>query len=144
MDYVTREEGHLLVAGIRVLAHANGTPPTADTLVELLGLPPETVRLKLEALREKGILVAVDSAYERHFEVADHTQLDDLVADAERAGMDEELAAFDRRRQEEQERMSQLFDDGEHEKKRRGRIKDMEEGLFKFEKGKPRNPFGDD
>lgn len=144
MEHVTREEGHLLLAGIRVLAHRGGTPPTVDQLVELLGMAPEMVRLKLEALHEAGAVVVVDSAYERHFEVGDHTVVDDLVADADRAGMDEELADFDRRKQEEKDRMSKLFDDGEHEKRRRERMQDMEEGLFKFEKEKPRNPFGDD
>ncbi len=58
--------------------------------------------------------------------------------------MDEALADFDRRKHEEHERMERLFDDGDHEKKRRERIKEMEGGLFGGEREKPRNPFGDD
>lgn len=144
METISREEGHLIVAAVRVLAHREGTPPTAEAVAELLRLQPETVRLKVEVLREAGVLVMVDSAFERHLEVGDHTAVDDLTPDAERTGMDEALADFDRKRQEESDRMQRLFDDGDHERKRREKMKEMDDGLFAFEKEKPKNPFGDD
>ena len=144
MDTVSREEGHLILAAVRILSHRAGTPPTIDAVAELLGMPPETVRLKVSALQEIEAIVVVDSAYERHLEVGVHTAVDDLVPEADRTGMDEALADFDRRKLEEHERMERLFDDGDHEKKRRERIKEMEGGLFGGEREKPRNPFGDD
>ncbi len=144
MSHVTREDGHLVVAAVRVLAHRLGGPPTPEQAAELLGMAPETVRLHVMALQEAGIITLVTSAYESHLEVRDHALLDQLEKGTEQAAMDEALAEFDQRKQEEAERMSQLFTDGEHERRRKDKFKGMDEGLMNFEKKKPRNPFGDD
>ncbi|MBC8426712.1 hypothetical protein H8E07_21580 [bacterium] len=144
MTKVTREDGHLVVAAIRVLSHRLAGPPTPEQAAELLGLAPETVRLQVLALHEAGIVTLVTSAYENHLEVRDHTGLDALESDARQAAMDEALAAFDRQKQDEAERMSKLFSDGEHERRRRDKLDEMDKGLLDFERKKPRNPFGDD
>ena len=144
METVSREEGHLILSAIRVLSHRNGTPPTIDAVADLIGMAPEIVRLKVAGLQDIAAVVVVDSAYERHLEVGDHLAVDALVPEADRTGMDEALADFDRRKQEENERMAKLFTDGDHEKKRRERIREMDGGLFGGQREKPRNPFGDD
>jgi len=144
MSRVTREDGHLVVAAIRVLAYKLGGPPTPEQTAELLGLAPETVRLQVLALEEAGIVKLVTSAYENHLEVRDHAGLDMLESEAQQAGMDEALAEFDQQKQAEAERMSKLFSDGEHERRRRDKIDEMDKGLMDFERKKPRNPFGDD
>ncbi len=144
MSKVTREDGHLVVAAIRVLSHKLNGPPTPEQTAELLGLAPETVRLRILALQEAGIVTLVTSAYESHLEVRDHTLLDELESDTQQAAMDEALAEFDQHKQEEAERMSKLFSEGEHESRRRDKFKDMDKGLQDFERKKPRNPFGDD
>ncbi|MBU0743211.1 hypothetical protein KKG45_14430 [bacterium] len=144
MSKVTREDGHLVVAAIRVLAYKLNGPPTPEQVAELLGLAPETVRLQTLALQEAGIVKLVTSAYENHLEVRDHALLDGLESDARQAAMDEALAEFDQHKQEEAERMSRLFSEGEHERRRRDKFKEMDKGLGDFERKKPRNPFGDD
>lgn len=144
MQHVTREEGHLLVAAVRVLSHRHGSPPTVEAVAELLRWQPETVRMKTVLLHELGALALVDSAYEHHLEVRDHARLEELTPDADATGMDEALADFDRRKEEEQQRMERLFGEGEHERRRQERIRAMENGLFGGRKEKPRNPFGDD
>jgi hypothetical protein len=144
MSDVTREDGHLVVAAIRVLAHKLGGPPTPEQAAELLGIAPETLRLHVMGLHEAGIVTLVTSAYANCLEVRDHTLLDQLEIGAERAAMDEALAEFDQRKQDEAERMSKLFTDGELEQRRQDKFKDMADGLLDFEKKKPRNPFGDD
>ena len=144
MERINREEGHLIMAAIRICAHREDAPPTVEQLADLLGMQSETVRLKVEALHEAGAVQVIDSAFERHFEVADHRVVDELKAEAEQTGMEEALAEFDQRKTEEQERLGQLFEDGEHERRRKERIKGMEDGLLSFDKKKPKNPFGDD
>ena len=143
MAAVTREEGHLVVAAVRLLVHRDGAPPTPEQAAELLGWPPEQLRLKASALQELGVLHIVTSAYENHLEIRDHLKLEELEADRGTA-IGDELADFDRRKREEAERMSRLFADGEPDKQREDRLRGMDEGLLKFERGKPRNPFGDD
>ncbi len=144
MANVTREDGHLVVAAIRVLSHKLGGPPTPEQAAELLGMPPETVRLHVLALQEAGILTLVTSAYENHLEVRDHVRLDELEPAADQAAMDEALAEFDAQKQAETEKLSKLFEDGEGERRRQEKFKDMDKGLLDFEKKKPKNPFGDD
>ncbi len=89
MERINREEGHLILAAIRVCAHREDTPPTVEQLADLLGMQSETVRLKVEALHEAGAVRAIDSAFERHFEIADHRIVEELKTGAEQTGMEE-------------------------------------------------------
>ena len=143
MIHVTREDGHLIVAAVRILEHREQTPPGHEAVAELIRMPVEALRLKVAALEELGILQRVESALDTHVEVRDHALLDDLEPTAESSAMEEDLADFDRRKQQEADRMARLFADGDHEKKRREKIKEMDEGLFDYEKRKPRDPFAD-
>ena len=58
--------------------------------------------------------------------------------------LSEDLKDFDRRKQEESERMAQLFDSGESEQQRQDKLGRMDEELKEFRRQKPPNPFGDD
>lgn len=83
------------------------------------------------------------SAYENHLEIRDHLLLEQLEQEQGTA-MSEAMAEFEQRKREEAERMSRLFADGDQERRQQDRLRGMDEGLLKFERGKPRNPFGDD
>lgn len=144
MASVTREEGHLIVAAIRVLSHREGAPPGFDETAELLRMQPEALRLKVAELEEAGVVVRVQSAWDVHLEVGDHLGLEELDPEEKTAAMDEQLAEFDRRKQQEADRMSRLFADGEHEKRRREKMQEMDKGLFDYRKKKPEDPFGEE
>ncbi len=143
MSVVTRNEGHLLAAGVRVLSHLHGRSPTPEELAELLQLSAGAVRLQVAHLAEIGALVQVTSAFENHVELGDVALLDGLP-DTDGPAISEDLKAFDRRKQEETEKMSRLFESGEMEQRRRRKMEEMERGLGSFKKKKPRNPFGGD
>ena len=143
MSGMTRSEGHLAVAGIRVLEHLNGRSPTPAELADLLDLSESAVRLWLNRLQDLEAVALVDSAYETHVEIKDHHQVEHLD-EAAGPAISESLAEFDRKKEEEARRMANLFDSGEHEKKRREKIDAMDEDLRSFRKQKPTNPFGDD
>ena len=52
-----------------------------------------------------------------------------------------DLAAFDRKKAEEADRMAHLFDDGEFERKRREKLDRMGADLDSFQGRKIRDPF---
>jgi len=140
---VNREEGHLIVAAIRILSHREGAPPQLEPIAELLDWPPESVRLKAAALVEQGILRRIDSAWQSHLEVGDHLKLEDLPAAETETGLDAELADFDRRKQAEADRIDRMFADGTLADEKRRKLDEMGEGLFDTPPDKPKNPFGD-
>ena len=140
---LTRDEAHLLLAGIRVQAHRLGRSPTPAEVADLLDLSETEVRLQLAFLSELGAADTVDSAFETHAEVRDHLKVEVLPTTSGPA-LSEDLADFDRRKQAEAERMAQLFDSGGHEDERRRKLDRMGDELSDFRKRKPKNPFGEE
>lgn len=143
MINMTRNEAHLLLAGIRVLNHLNGRSPTPEEIADLLQMSPSAVRLQLTFLEDQGSAALVKSAFETHAEVRDHSLVEELPEDGG-PEISEDLRAFDRRKSEEAEKMARLFDSGEHEKKQKEKISKMGDELSDFRKKKPTNPFGED
>ncbi len=143
MISLTRTEGHLIVAAIRVLDHRDECPPSPAGIANLLELAESAVRLQLNALAEMGIVLQVESAYENHFEVKNYSFLEDLDQE-EGPGITQELADFDREKEEEAERMANLFTSGEHERVRGEKQDRMDQDFKDFKKKKNINPFGDD
>lgn len=143
MITMTRREGHLVLAGIRVLSHLQDRSPTPEELAEFLEMSASAVRLQLAFLDDLGAVALIKSAFADHAEVRDHLQVDTLPASAG-PEISRDLEDFDRRKQEEAEKMSNLFESGEHEKQRQGKLDRMADELNDFRKKKPSNPFGDD
>lgn len=144
MSRVTREDGHLVVAAIRVLAHREERPPRPEEVAVLLGLAPEVLRARMAILAEAGVLAMIESAFDTHLEIRDHLRLEELEAGAQSRALDEDLADFARRQQEQAAKMSRLFDEGDHERRQAERVRKMEEELRDFRQRKPRNPFAAD
>jgi hypothetical protein len=144
MSRVTREDGHLVVAAIRVLAHREERPPRPEEVAVLLGMAPEVLRARMAILAEAGVLAMIESAFDTHLEIRDHLRLEELEAGAQSRAMDEDLADFARRQQEQAAKMSRLFDEGDHERRQAERVRKMEEELRDFRLRKPRNPFAAD
>ena len=142
MIKMTRNEAQLLLAGIRVLNHLNGRSPTPEELADLLQQSASSVMLHLAFLDDLGVVAMVKSAFETHAEIRDHLAVEELPAEGGPA-ISEDLREFDRRKSEEAEKMSKLFESGEHEKKQQDKMDQMGEDLKDFKKRKPINPFGD-
>lgn len=143
MIKMTRSEAHLILAAIRVLDHLNQRPPTPAEIADLIQEAESSVRLRLSMLQDMGAAVLVDSAYETHAEIKDYAQVEKLDED-DGPAISEDLAAFDRMKEEEAEKMAHLFDSGEHEDRRQEKLAEMDNDLKQFRKKKPVNPFGDD
>ncbi len=140
---MTRHEAHLLLAAIRVQSHLKERSPTPAEVADLLDLSESTVRLQLVFLQDLGAVDLVESAFATHAEIGDHLQVENLGESAGPA-LSEDLKDFDRRKQEESERMAHLFDSGESEQERQDKLSRMDEELKEFRRQKPANPFGDD
>lgn len=143
MIRLSRPEAHLLLAGIRVLAHNLGRGPTPIELADLLGMAESQVRLQAAALEEMGAVALVNSAFETHFEVRDHLRVEHLE-DGDGPAIGDALRDFDERKREEAEKMARLFDSGEHEEQRQEQLRRMDADLRDFRQRRPRNPFGED
>lgn len=143
MITMTRSEAQLLVAGIRVFSHLNDRSPTPEELADLVQLSASSVRLQLAFLDDRGVVALVKSAFDTHAEVRDYLTIEELP---EEGGpeISEDLKDFDRRKLAEAEKMSQLFDSGEHQKQQQEKIDQMGQDLKDFKKKKPLNPFGED
>jgi hypothetical protein len=140
VSHLSRHDAHLILAAIRILAHRDGRPPRPADVAELLDWPEAVVRLHAVALQDLGAAILVESAFDTHLEIGDHLKVEELVA-ATATEMSVDLAAFDRKKAEEADRMAHLFDDGEFERKRREKLDRMGADLDSFKGRKPRDPF---
>jgi len=140
---VTRNEGELLAAGVRVFAHLNGRSPTPEELADLLEMSASSVRLQVATLSELGALTLVESAFANHVELGDG-QMMATLPDTDGPAISEDQRDFDRRKQEESEKMSRLFSSGEPDERKRKKLEEMDRGLGGFKRKPPRNPFEKD
>ncbi len=124
------------------MTHLNGCSPSPEKLAEFLNLPDGSLRLKSVLLVEMGAIVQVESAFEIHLEVGDVSTVDDLTEETG-PSISEDLNAFDKRKEEEAQRMAHLFDSGEHAQQKKRKLNQMDEELLEYKKKKPINPFGE-
>jgi len=140
---VTRSEGQLLAAGVRVFSHLKARSPTPEELADLLEMSASAVRLQVASLSDLGALTLVESAFANHVELGDLSLMETLP-DVAGPAISEDLRDFDRRKQEEAEKMSNLFSSGELDERKRKKLEEMDRGLGGFKRKPPRNPFDDD
>ncbi len=141
MSDLDRQTAHLVIAAIRVLAHLKQRSPRPDEVAELLEWPEATVRLHAAQLQDLGAVILVESAFETHLEIRDHLVVDGLD-ETRQEGLADDLADFDRRKQEEAEKMARLFEDGTFQDEQRRKHDQMSDDLRSLPK-KPKNPFAD-
>ena len=132
-----------MVACIRVLEALYEHPPQEKEIAELLGWPQEKVTFLLRGLVEAEILARVGSAFDDRYEICDHLKLEELTRDDEDPGIAADLAAFEQKQAEEQEKLQQLFHEGAEPRKQR-RLDHLDDDFRRFRGEKPVNPFSED
>jgi hypothetical protein len=133
------EDGHRIVAAVRVLSHSADKPPTPEDIAGMLGLAPEFVRALVVALGEEGILKVVVNPFEIRAEIKDHTKLEDLPRESEGSTIQDELDEFMERRKKQVEETKKMFSVDEMEKKKKEKLTRMEEEMKKMKRKRP--PF---
>lgn len=135
------EDGHLIVAAVRVLSHKAAKPPTSDDITNLLGLPPEFVRNLVVALGDEGILRVVENPFEIRAEVKDYLKLEDLPRESTGPSIRDELDDFVKRRKKAVEETEKALDLDEMEKKQKEKLSKFEEDMKKMKDKGPSGPF---
>ena len=131
-------EGHLVVAGVRVLSHQHsGKPPTVEDLSQLLGISFEWCGVLVAALERAGVVRSLTGPFETRVEILDHTALEDLPREETVSTVDDELREFSAKKEEEEEKLRSLFTSGDALKKQKDKMGKMAEDLKRF---KPKPP----
>jgi hypothetical protein len=136
------EDGHLIVAAVRLLSHKSTKPPTAEEIADLTGFPPDFARNLVVGLGREGILKVMESPFEIRVEIRDHTRLEDLPRAETSPTIGDELESFVARKRKEVEETEKMLNPEEINKKKKARISKLEEEMKKM-KGPARPPFSD-
>ena len=132
------EEGHLVVAAVRVLSHQHsGKPPTVKEISKLLQISFEWCGVLVAALERAGVIQCLTGPFETRIEILDHTGLEDLPRGDSASTVDEELREFSAKKEEEEEKLMGLFASGDALKKQQDKMGKMAEHLKRF---KPKDP----
>ncbi len=116
------EQGHLVVAAIRVLEHQRKVPPSVEDICSCLSLSTEQGHRICSRLQEQKVVEVVQGAYGTKVFLRNHHLLEELpktedasgIADEvkkfqeSRKGMDERIAAF---KAQQEEKKKHLFAD---------------------------------
>jgi len=128
-----REQAHLMVAAVRVLAHRETRPPSVEEVAQLLGLAPESTNVMIRELVDLGILREIVDAHSARYEVGDYLQIEELAAGTGPA-MKSELASFSEKRREREDAMRKQFE-GDLKGQRERKFSKLEEDLKNFRGG---------
>ncbi|NLH48148.1 MAG: hypothetical protein GX444_06035 [Myxococcales bacterium] len=103
------QEGHLIVAAVRLLTHREKTPPAPEQVAEFLGFSIESVHYLVNKLDELGALRVMSGAYGVKLLLDDHRKLEELEGVENKPGIEEEIAAFQAAQAQRNEEMAKRF-----------------------------------
>ena len=132
------EDGHLVVAAIRVLSHKAAKPPTPEEVAGLLDLPADFVRNVVVALGELGVLRVIENPFETRAELGDHGLLEDLPRTSESPSIKDELDSFVERKRKEAEDAEKMFTPDEIERKKKEKLAKLDDEMKRMKKSKYR------
>jgi hypothetical protein len=132
------EDGHLIVAAVRVLCFRNPKPPTPADIASFLGIPPEFARNLAVALGGLGILRVLENPFELRVELGNHLLLEDLPREADSPSIKEELDSFIERRKKQVEETEKMLSLDEIQKKQQEKISKLEDEMRRMKKSKYR------
>lgn len=139
----TRRQGHLIVAGLRVLEHQKGRPASDGELAELLALPEEEVSHFLRGLTRHGVLERVESAFDARYEIVDHTKLDTLPGVEDESALTREVRAFAEKSKSKSKALDAIFAE-DPDARSKARSSKLADELKKFQSSQRRSPFASD
>jgi len=136
----SHDEGHLIVAGIRVQAHRDGRPPLLEDVAALLSFPADSLRVLVVELEERGIVRQLTNAFETRLDILDHTKVEDLPKEGSGARLNSEVEQFRKAFREKQDEIRNTFGSGQFGKASQDRMSKLEEELKKFRGGRGGGP----
>lgn len=88
------QNGHLVVAAIRVLTHRHNGPPSVEAVTETLNFSSEQANLICGKLNELGIIELLEGGFGTRLFVRDYAKLEDLPDDAQTPAFAEAIKKF--------------------------------------------------
>jgi DNA-binding Lrp family transcriptional regulator len=126
------DDGHLLVAAVRVLTHREGRPPSVEEAAKAIGMSREVGHHLVRRLAALGIVRLVETPFEARLIVEDHTRLEEIPRGEAGPAIASEFEMFKAKQDEKQRALDHLFGEGVMEKKRKDRVTSLEEQFKKF------------
>ena len=111
------DQGHLVVAAIRVLEHQKGIPPSVDDISRCLSLSAEQSSRICSRLQEADVIEVVKGAYGTRAFVRDYLRLEDLPKSEESAKLADEVKKFQESRKGMDEKIAEFKAQQEEKKK---------------------------
>ena len=111
------DQGHLVVAAIRVLEHQKGVPPSVDDISRCLSLSAEQSSRICSRLQEADVIEVVKGAYGTRAFVRDYLRLEDLPKSEESAKLADEVKKFQESRKGMDEKIAEFKAQQEEKKK---------------------------
>ncbi len=134
------EQSHLVVAAVRLFSHREGKMPTASDIAVLTGFPSDVTTFLCNRLVDLEVLRVVKGAFDDRFHIKDHLKLEELPRSVDSEEMAREVERFRSGQEEKQKKIHDLFKGGEHDRRKRERLKELEKD-FKGPGKKRPNPL---
>ena len=135
----SHDEGHLILAGIRVQAHRDGRPPLLEDVAETIEMPADLLRVLVVELEKLGIIRQLTTAFETRITVLDYLKVEDLPREGTGERLNSEVEQFRKAFREKQDELKNTFGTGAFTKKADDKMSRLAEELKKF-KGKGPGP----
>lgn len=110
-------EGHLLVAAVRVLEHQSHRPPTVDEVCQMLSMSLEQGHLLCRKLEELKIVEIVEGSYGVRLFIRDHIRLEEIPKSASDDKLGDAIRQFQNSRKTIQTRVASIQADQADKKK---------------------------
>ncbi len=110
-------EGHLVVAGIRVLEHQSRRPPTIDEVCQMLSMSLEQGHLICRKLEDLKILEIVEGSYGVRLFIRDHVKLEEIPKSVSDDKLGDAIRQFQNSRKAIQTRVASIQADQADKKK---------------------------
>jgi hypothetical protein len=131
------EDGHLIVAAVRVLSHRSTKPPTPEDIAELIGVPADLARNLSIALGGEGVLKVVENPFEIRVEIADYRKLEDLPRESGGPTIADEIDEFVERKKKSVKETEKLLNLDDMQKKSEEKMSRLEEQMRKMKGNRP-------
>ena len=142
MEFVPgRDQGHLIVAAIRVLSHVQNRPPTGGEIAGQLGLSRELVLHIIRGLEQRGIVRSIENPFDVRIDIADYRAIEELPEKATGPDMGREIEDFHKKSEARQKKIEQMMRDSDPETRARKKTAAIEKEFRHFRKKKGSSPF---
>lgn len=128
------EEGHLILAAIRILEHRMGTPPDVENICQMLELSIEQGNRICNKLSEKGVIRILSGAFGTKVDIADHLLIESLRAEDGPAAIQDDIEKFKASRQALTQKVASIK--AEQDEKKKSLFADLEKQLKMKTEGK--------